>query len=96
LDEATGRFYHYAFANLDGFDGGGRFPGGYTRTTLDKLHATKVPQFLPVDLAPLERLEAELTEVRRKIQLTDDLIDQIVYKLYGLTEEEIAIVEGRG
>ena len=24
-----------------------------------------------------------------------DLIDQIVYKLYGLTEEEIAIVEGR-
>jgi type II restriction/modification system DNA methylase subunit YeeA len=33
--------------------------------------------------------------VRRKIRLTDDLIDQIVYKLYGLTEEEIAIVEGR-
>lgn len=27
---------------------------------------------------------------------TDQLIDQIVYKLYGLTEEEIAIVEGRG
>mgnify|MGYP001077807672 CR=1 FL=1 len=30
-----------------------------------------------------------------EIQLTDDLIDQIVYKLYGLTEEEIAIVEGQ-
>jgi len=29
------------------------------------------------------------------LRLTDDLIDQIVYKLYGLTEEEIAIVEGR-
>jgi hypothetical protein len=26
---------------------------------------------------------------------SDRLIDQIVYKLYGLTEEEIAIVEGR-
>jgi hypothetical protein len=26
---------------------------------------------------------------------TDRLIDLIVYKLYGLTEEEIAIVEGR-
>jgi hypothetical protein len=25
----------------------------------------------------------------------DRLIDQIVYKLYGLTEEEIAIVESR-
>ena len=45
---------------------------------------------------PLAALEAGLAEVRRKVQLTDDLIDQIVYKLYGLTEEEIAIVEGRG
>ena len=31
-----------------------------------------------------------------RIEATDWLIDQIVYKLYGLTEEEIAIVEGRG
>jgi len=30
------------------------------------------------------------------IARTDDLIDQIVYKLYGLTDEEIAVVEGRG
>lgn len=29
-----------------------------------------------------------------KIEATDGLIDQIVYKLYGLTEEKIAIVEG--
>jgi len=29
-----------------------------------------------------------------RIQETDDLIDQIVYRLYGLTEEEIAVVEG--
>ena len=48
-----------------------------------------------MDLAPLAAVEAELAEVQRKIRLTDDLIDQIVYKLYGLTEEEIAIVEGR-
>ncbi len=95
LDEAMGRFYHYAFANLDGFDGAGKFPGGFTRTTLKKLQLTKVPRFVPVDLAPMAALDAELAEVRRKIQLTDDLIDQIVYKLYGLTEEEIAIVEGR-
>ncbi len=95
LDEATGRFYHYAFAHLRGFDGAGKFPGGYTRTTLEKLKATQVPRFVPVDLAPLAALEAELAEVRRKICLTDDLIDQIVYKLSGLTEEEIAIVEGR-
>ncbi|MGC9523657.1 MAG: Eco57I restriction-modification methylase domain-containing protein, partial [Anaerolineae bacterium] len=30
-----------------------------------------------------------------RIQETDHLIDQIVYRLYGLTEEEIAVVEGR-
>jgi len=35
-----------------------------------------------------------LAQVQREIQLTDDLIDQIVYRLYGLTENEIAIVEG--
>jgi hypothetical protein len=31
-----------------------------------------------------------------RIARTDRLIDQIVYQLYGLTDEEIAIVEGRG
>jgi hypothetical protein len=30
------------------------------------------------------------------IELTDKLIEQIVYKLYGLAEEEIAIVERQG
>jgi hypothetical protein len=30
-----------------------------------------------------------------RIVATDDLIDQIVYRLYGLTEQEIAVVEGR-
>lgn len=50
---------------------------------------------------------SELVEVYRKhapdyrqlvndIEATDELIDQIVYKLYGLTEDEIAIVEGKG
>jgi hypothetical protein len=31
-----------------------------------------------------------------RIAATDHLIDRIVYALYGLDEEEIAIVEGRG
>jgi hypothetical protein len=31
-----------------------------------------------------------------RIKATDGLIDQIVYKLYGLTEDEIKIVEGSG
>lgn len=47
-----------------------------------------------VDLSELARLDREPSETKRKIELTSDLIDQIVYKLYGLTGEEIAIVEG--
>nr|WP_217900425.1 restriction endonuclease [Halorubrum sp. Ea1] len=32
-------------------------------------------------------------ELDAKIEQTDRLIDEIVYELYGLTEEEIEIVE---
>jgi len=35
-----------------------------------------------------------LEPLKEKIKATDNLIDQIVYKLYGLTDEEIAVVEG--
>jgi hypothetical protein len=35
----------------------------------------------------------KLNPLLQKIRKTDELIDQIVYRLYGLTDEEIAIVE---
>jgi hypothetical protein len=35
--------------------------------------------------------EAETLDAR--IAFTDRLIDQIVYRLYGLTDEEVAVVE---
>ena len=35
-----------------------------------------------------------LSPLKAKIRETDDLIDEIVYKLYGLTDEEIGIVKG--
>ena len=34
------------------------------------------------------------TVLRRQIQSTDHEIDHLVYELYELTDEEIAIVEG--
>jgi hypothetical protein len=95
MSEEKARFYRYALPRLQEFDNASSFPGGFTRSTLKKLHLTKVPILPDVDLSELARLDQELSETRRKIALTDDLIDQIVYKLYGLTEEEIAIVEGR-
>jgi type II restriction/modification system DNA methylase subunit YeeA len=37
--------------------------------------------------------EERAAELDRKIERTDELIDEIVYELYGLTDEEIEIVE---
>ena len=35
----------------------------------------------------------EKTALQRQIEATDEQIDALVYELYGLTEEEIGIVE---
>jgi uncharacterized protein YaaN involved in tellurite resistance len=35
-----------------------------------------------------------LEPLKARIKATDELIDEIVYRLYGLTEEEIRIVKG--
>lgn len=37
----------------------------------------------------------EKTSLQRQIDLTDKQIDQLVYELYGLTEDEIRLVEGQ-
>lgn len=39
------------------------------------------------------KLEHEHTVLKRQIAATDRQIDQLVYELYGLSEEEIKIVE---
>jgi hypothetical protein len=36
-----------------------------------------------------------ISPLKRLLAMTDKLIDQIVYKLYGLNEDEILIVEGK-
>jgi hypothetical protein len=41
------------------------------------------------------RLPQEKEMLQRQIQATDAQIDRLVYELYGLTEEEIRIVEGK-
>jgi hypothetical protein len=45
-------------------------------------------------VAVYEDHHAHLAPLMRRIGRTDWLIDQVVYQLYGLNEEEIAIVEG--
>jgi type II restriction/modification system DNA methylase subunit YeeA len=43
---------------------------------------------------PLAKTNQEKTVIQRQIDSTDRRIDELVYELYGLTEEEIKIVEG--
>lgn len=37
----------------------------------------------------------KLEPLRERIERTDRLIDDAVFRLYGLTEEEIGMVEGK-
>jgi hypothetical protein len=41
------------------------------------------------------RTSYEQTLLQRQIEATDEQIDKLVYELYGLTEEEIKIVEAQ-
>ena len=41
------------------------------------------------------RTPHEQTALKRQIEAPDEHIDALIYELYGLTEEEILIVEGR-
>ncbi|GAC1624124.1 MAG: hypothetical protein NVS4B11_19320 [Ktedonobacteraceae bacterium] len=46
----------------------------------------------------IERYQQSLKAVlplKEQLQRTDTLIDAVVYRLYGLTEEEIRVVEGK-
>jgi hypothetical protein len=66
----------------------------------DRFHRRE-KSWRPARREPGEALRAEfedsvgkLLPLLERIGQTDKLIDQIVYRLYGLTEEEIEIVEG--
>ena len=41
-----------------------------------------------------EEIPHEKVALQWRIELTDHLIDRLVYELYELTDEEIAVVEG--
>jgi hypothetical protein len=49
----------------------------------------------PEPRAEFEESMGKLAPLRERIRQTDELIDATVYRLYGLTVEEVAIVEGR-
>lgn len=95
LSDEQGRYWQQSFEVLDQFENRSNFPGGKTRTTHEKLMESDVPVFdEKANIEPLIELREELAETQEKIEKTDWLIDQVVYRLYGLSEEEIEVVEG--
>jgi len=65
----------------------------------DRSHHERMVQLVEQMLELNQRLPAvrtpqEKTALERQIAATDTQIDRLVYDLYGLTEEEIGIVEG--
>ena len=62
---------------------------------LDYLKAIELADINDVtdNLEKYLRTKERAEELDAKIEQTDALIDEIVYELYGLSEEEIAIVE---
>jgi len=80
---------------------GGWVKGGLeigVEAVLEHFYAKRV-HLSPGARRELEKYTREVLEELRplyhRLRATDQLIDQIVYRLYGLTEDEIAIVEGR-
>jgi len=66
-----------------------------TNSLIDRLKAIELPDIDDVadDLENYLKTKERAEELDAKIEQTDQLIDEIVYELYGLTDEEIEIVE---
>ena len=70
-----------------------------TKEFLKELSKKKVKLSLEDEMAWIELFEKKQTQalyIKTIIDKTDKEIDAMVYELYGLTEEEIKIVEGSG
>jgi len=63
------------------------------RKNKSRIGRNLTPTFMQEVRSAYEDSLAELLPIKETLRHTDALIDQIVYRLYGLTEEEIAIVE---
>jgi len=66
--------------------------GFFTELKKQKVSLPKQDEFELMDL--FEAQKAKALGLQQEINETDNEIDKMVYKLYGLTEEEIRIVEG--
>ncbi len=87
-------FVPYAVSEAGGF-ADFRETATKTNSLVDRLRKLTLPAVDDVadGLANYIETKARAEELEAKIEKTDRLIDEIVYELYGLTDEEIEIVE---
>jgi type II restriction/modification system DNA methylase subunit YeeA len=55
----------------------------------------KLPALLAKVQEQAAKTDAARKRIEREIHVTDEQIDALVYELYGLTDEEIKVVEGK-
>ena len=104
LNSRLERFYFESYV-IDQSLGGGLIhatPGTHDRLIVPQAtdrHVNRMVLLVDSMLALQKQLvvaksEGQRGAIRRQIEVTDAEIDRLVYDLYGLTKEEIAIVEG--
>ncbi len=70
----------------------------FTQLTLNEIREIKIPKIEEKDQQPFVALVDQILELKKAgkdTQALEDEIDTLVYRLYDLTAEEIAIVEGK-
>lgn len=70
------------------------FANSSDRTAHDKIVALVEKMLALHQQRAAAKTPQDTTLLQRRIAATDKQIDQLVYQLYGLTDEEIALVEG--
>ena len=70
----------------------------YSGNILDKVLQITIPDYDKPEVVrkvvnEWNQLQSEIKDLENKIEATDREIDQMVYELYGLTEDEIQVIE---
>jgi len=60
-----------------------------------RIDRSLTPTFMEELRTAYEKSLSDLLPIKKTLRLTDGLIDQVAYRLYGLTEEEVDLVEGK-
>lgn len=96
VDEERLKKYVVVLENYDGFvnkSPKNGYPGGKTRTVKDKLERADLPVVDDIDLTPYFKLQDEIAEQESEIMELYHAVDDIVYEMYDLSDDEIETVE---